>query len=154
MHVLIMNSEQEYHGQSKKLALSLSIICIVSNSGSSILTPLWLDALDQTGNASNSCGNYTSEFHIDAYATMFIVNTVYVILFGAIVLVSWCCCCPGQVTERERSYPKCQFAIIGVSDTLSAVCFVYASSGCRTAPYLQSIASNFSVPVTFIVRYK
>ena len=146
-----MNPEQEDQGQSKKLALFLIIVCIVSNSGSSILTPLWLDALDQTGNASNTCGNYTSEFHIDAYATMFIVSALFTLLFGVITFVSWCCF-PGQITHRERSYPKWQFVIIGVSDTLSAVCFVYASSGCRTAPYLQSIASNFSVPVTFVVR--
>ena len=146
-----MNPEHKEQGQSGKLALFLIIVCIVSNSGSSILTPLWLDALDQTGNASNTCGNYSSEFHIDAYATMFIVNALFALLFCVIVIVSWCCC-PGQITDREKSYPKWQFVIIGVSDTLGAVCFVYASSGCRTAPYLQSVASNFYVPVTFVVR--
>ena len=135
---------------SKALALVLIIISILSNAGSSILTPLWLNALDQNG-TTNTCGNYSSEHHIDAYTTMFIVNFLFAALFGVIVVVSWCCC-PGQVTERERSYPKSQFVLIGVSDTLAAVCFVYASSGCRTAPYLQSIATNFYVPVTFVVR--
>lgn len=146
-----MDPEQIDSGISKKLSLFLIVVCILSNSGSSILTPLWLDALDENGNASNTCGNYSSEFHIDAYATMFIVNFVFAFLFGVIVFFLWCCC-PGQITEREKSYSKWQFVLIGVSDTFAAVCFVYASSGCRTAPYLQSIATNFYVPVTFVIR--
>ena len=135
---------------SRTLALVLIVISIVSNAGSSILTPLWLNALDQNG-TSNTCGNYSTEYHIDAYATVFIVSALFTALFGIIVMVSWCCC-PGQITEREKAYPKSQFVLIGVSDTLAAVFFVYASSGCRTAPYLQSIAANFYVPVTFVVR--
>ena len=146
-----MDSTDNLSSISRGPALCLIIVCILSNAGSSILTPLWLDALDQNGNSSNTCGNYSSEHHIDAYATMFIVNFLFALLFGIIVLVSWFCC-PGKITERERSYPKWQFVVIGVSDTLAAVCFVYASSGCRTAPYLQSIATNFYVPVTFVVR--
>lgn len=148
----MMDSTDNLSSISRGPALCLIIVCILSNAGSSILTPLWLDALDQNGNSSNTCGNYSSEHHIDAYTTMFIVNFLFALLFGIIVFVSWFCC-PGQITERERSYPKWQFVVIGVSDTLAAVCFVYASSGCRTAPYLQSIATNFYVPVTFVVRY-
>lgn len=147
-----MDATSEGGTISRAPALILVIVCILSNAGSSILTPLWLDALDQNGNASNTCGNYSSEHHIDAYTTMFIVNFLFAVLFAIIVFFSWCCC-PGHITERERSYPKWQFVVIGVSDTLAAVCFVYASSGCRTAPYLQSIATNFYVPVTFVVRY-
>ena len=131
----------------------LIVISVLSQSGTSILTPLWLDALNNHTDNDNStvCNARNSDHQIDAYTIMFIANFIFVVLLGIVLLVTKCVC-PYLITERETKYNKKEFALIGVSDTVSSICFVYASSGCRTAPYLQSIAANFFVPVTFITR--
>ncbi|XP_060554802.1 uncharacterized protein LOC132715756 [Ruditapes philippinarum] len=134
-------------------ACLLIVFSILSRSGTSILTPLWLDAENNhTDNVTTSCDTRNSDHQIDAYTIMFITNFIFVMLFGVVLLVTKFVC-PYLITERETKYNKKEFALIGVSDTVSGICFVYASSGCRTAPYLQSLAANFSVPVTFIIRF-
>ena len=137
----------------KIIKLALVIVIIVSRSAAFIFTPIWLDALDNnsTLNGSDHCGSYISYKHVDAYATLFIVNFIFFLLFGFALLFTRILC-PYLITDRERNYDKREFALIGTSDSIAAICFVYASSGCRTAPYLQSIAANFSVPVTFFLR--
>lgn len=135
-------------------AAALLILSIGSRSATSILTPIWLDSLNNNTNASDKCEvnkALPSEHSIDAYTIMFIVNFLIVVFLGFVLLVTKVLC-PYLITEKERNYDKREFVLVGVSDTLSAICFVYASSGCRTAPYLQAIAANFSVPVTFVVR--
>ncbi|XP_045167880.2 uncharacterized protein LOC123531162 [Mercenaria mercenaria] len=135
-------------------ACVLMVVCVLSRSSTSILTPLWLDARNNhsANDSSSSCDARNSDHQIDAYTIMFIANFIFVVFFGVILLVTKFVC-PYLITERETKYKKREFALIGISDTVSSICFVYASSGCRTAPYLQSLAANFSVPVTFIIRF-
>lgn len=132
----------------------LIVLSVTSRSATSILTPLWLDSRNNyTGNYSNySCDARNSDHQIDAYTIMFITDFLYVVFCGVILLVTKFVC-PYLITERETKYDKREFALIGVSDTVSGICFVYASSGCRTAPYLQSLAANFSIPITFVIRF-
>ena len=136
----------------------LVVLSIGSRSATSILTPIWLDSLNTNTNVSDKCSlnatdnAYTvTEHRIDPYSIMFIVNFLIVVFLG-LVLIATRIMCPYLITDKERNYDKREFVLIGVSDTLAAICFVYASSGCRTAPYLQALAANFSVPVTFIMR--
>lgn len=149
--------EQHRDQQSRKLSGAgaglLIIMSVMSRSATSILTPVWLDSRNNyTGNeSSSSCDARNSDHQIDAYTIMFIANFFFLVFFGLILLVTKIVC-PYLITERETKYDKREFALIGVSDTISSICFVYASSGCRTAPYLQSLAANFSIPVTFIIR--
>lgn len=132
---------------------ALILVSVSSRSATSILTPVWLDALNNHSDPNvSSCDLPESTRHIDAYPVMFIATLMFVILFGIILLFTKCVC-PYLITERETEYDKRVFAVIGVSDTVFAICIVYASSGCRTAPYLQSLFSNFSIPLTFIIRY-
>ena len=133
------------------LAGTIITVSVLTRTGTSILTPLWLDALNSDSANHSSCDIIQSDRSIDAYTIIFITNFLFVVLFGMILLLTKCFS-PHLITDKETNYNKKDFVAIGVSDTLSSILFVYASSGCRTAPYLQSIADNFSVPVVFIIR--
>ena len=136
------------------VAFFLILLSIVTRSATSILTPIWLDARKNTTNVTDQCdANYTQwqDTQVDALAIMCIVNFIFFIFWGFIVLVM-SCFCPSSISKEQRKYDKREFAVIGFSDAVSGILFVFASSGCRTAPYMQSIAANFCVPVTFMIR--
>lgn len=59
---------------------------------------------------------------------------------------------PGKITARERNYPKWRFLAIGFGMALSSLLCNSATSGAKTAPYLQAILMNFNVPITFTTR--
>lgn len=156
--VLIQQGSLEPNKVSTVITALLVILSIGTRSATSILTPIWLDSQnnDVSSNVSDKCHPNTtttdfSERRIDPYSIMLIVNFLIVVFLG-LVLALTKLICPYLITDKERNYDKREFVLVGISDTLSAICFVYASSGCRTAPYLQALVSNCSVPVTFIIR--
>ena len=59
---------------------------------------------------------------------------------------------PGQITERETSYPKKIFIQSGSCQAVSALLYQFSTSGKRTAPYLQGPLNYFLIPETFILR--
>ncbi|KAL4238871.1 hypothetical protein ACF0H5_003578 [Mactra antiquata] len=130
------------------------LVCfsVLSRTSTSILTPLWLDSKNNHSSNTDSCDDRVSDDQIDAFSIMFIATFIFTAVCG-VALIGIKCFAPHLITDRDKMYNKKQFAMIGVADTVSAVCFLYASSGCRTAPYLQSLAANFAVPVTFVVRF-
>ena len=73
-------------------------------------------------------------------------------VLGMLTLVTYLCCA-GQITQKETSYPHRYFIIAGSAQGLSSLLFLYASSGMRTAPYLQALLGNFHIPLTFTARY-
>ncbi|KAK2153782.1 hypothetical protein LSH36_286g01017 [Paralvinella palmiformis] len=75
-----------------------------------------------------------------------------VMLFGTILVVL-CLCVPGQITERETSYPKKIFIQSGACQAVSALLYQFTTSGKRTAPYLQGPLNYFLIPEMFVLRY-
>lgn len=136
------------------VALTGFLVCVslLSRTSTSILTPVWLDYKNNHSSTADTCNASVSDHQIDAYSIMFMATFIFFVATGVGLIVTKCFF-PKLITDEDRNYDKKQFALIGLSDTVSALCFLYASSGCRTAPYLQSIAANFAVPVTFIIRY-
>ncbi|XP_033734851.1 crt homolog 2-like [Pecten maximus] len=123
---------------------------ILTLSTSTIFTPLWLDSISPGNITAN--GSSTDSFrHVDGFSIIFQVNLVFLLLSGIIVL--YLKLCSNQLTSANQSFPKLQFFWIGFADALSSIFSVYASGGKRTAPYLQAIAINLAIPVTFIIRY-
>ncbi len=71
---------------------------------------------------------------------------------GSGVLLLFLRCFTEQITDREFGFPKRRIFWIGFAQALSSVLMVYASSGTRTAPYLQGLLSACTVPIQFAVR--
>lgn len=136
----------------RNFAVACGIVATLSCS--TVLTPLWIDSINQhkSNLTNNSIHSLISDKHVDSYAVIFIVNFIYMVFSGAafLFLILFL---PHNLTDKDRKFPKLNFLLIGFSDALSTICLVYAASGKRTAPYLQSIASNFAIPVTFIIRF-
>ena len=58
---------------------------------------------------------------------------------------------PGYITDRERTFPKRYFVMVGVFQAMGGVMWQYSAPGDRTAPYLQVILGNSVIPITFIL---
>lgn len=180
-----------------RLVELLALVVVVSQVGSTVLTPLWLDSVLQAslirtanksrswirsvnvfgefhsgksqrhglllyetevlgGNASSIFFNVTTAYklsqHVAGFFMLVFVSSVHVICFGLTLLV-FLKLYPGKyITERELFYPKSEFVIVGLCSGLASLLMVYSSSGARTAPYLQAIITNFSIPITFTTR--
>ncbi|WAR19605.1 hypothetical protein MAR_001443, partial [Mya arenaria] len=127
------------YGTATVAAALLIILSVSTRSATSILTPIWLDARKNDTNNTDSCDinyNKTSDPQIDAFAIMCIVNVIFFVFWGVMLFLN-ICFSPYSITNEERKYDKREFALVGFSDTVSGLLFVFASSGCRTAPYLQ-----------------
>lgn len=127
---------------------------VVTLSVSTILTPLWIDSINiKNGTLTNRSNVTYDQFkHVNSYSVIFIVNSIYLVL-SAIVLGIFILLNLNNDSIKEIKSFKVDFLFIGFADAISTVCLVYASSGSRTAPYLQSLTSNLLIPVTFIVRF-
>ena len=88
---------------------------------------------------------------IDPFFGIWISMGFDTLLFGVILLVLYLCV-PGQITERERNYPKKVFLQAGACQAVSALLYQFSTSGKRTAPYLQGPLNYFLIPETFILR--
>ncbi|XP_021370555.1 uncharacterized protein LOC110461435 [Mizuhopecten yessoensis] len=127
---------------------------VLTLSTSTICTPLWLDSIGPTKKETNATSNNSSTpsfRHVDGFSIILQVNIVFCTVSGVIVLCLKLC--SNQLTDANQSFPKLQFFWIGFADSLSSIFSVYASSGTRTAPYLQALAINFAIPITFIIRF-
>lgn len=56
--------------------------------------------------------------------------------------------------KDDLAFPQWQFVLIGIFDALNGVFVVFASLPSRTAPFLQAILGNFTIPLTIFFRYK
>ncbi|XP_069116578.1 crt homolog 2-like [Argopecten irradians] len=132
------------------LVFLLACGIVLTLSTSTIFTPLWLDSISQ-GNTTVNDSNTDNYRHVDGFSIIFQVNVVFLIISGIVVLCLKLC--STQLTTASETFPKMQFFWIGFADALSSIFSVYASGGKRTAPYLQAIAINLAIPVTFIIRF-
>lgn len=129
--------------------LVLAIGIVIGLSTSTIFTPLWLDSMSSS--AVNTTGN-SSKIAIDNYAVIFIVSVINLLL-SALILVSILLF--GKLFKSAYIIVKSHkrdMLCVGFADAVSTVFLVYAANGSRTPPYLQALATNFAIPVTFLTR--
>lgn len=130
--------------------LVLAIGIVIGLSTSTIFTPLWLDSMSSS--AVNTTGN-SSKIAIDNYAVIFIVSVINLLL-SALILVSILLF--GKLFKSAHIIVKSHkrdMLCVGFADAVSTVFLVYAANGSRTPPYLQALATNFAIPVTFLTRF-
>ncbi|XP_078616350.1 crt homolog 3-like [Branchiostoma floridae x Branchiostoma japonicum] len=105
--------------------------------------PLWIDAA--TGGTSNT----TAPGHIVPYFVFSFASFSFVVIFGVCLAVAFYL---GHITETDLKFPHFLLFLVGMFDALNGVLVVNASSGSRTAPYLQAILGNFTIPITMLLR--
>ena len=141
------------------MCIFFAVLAILGRLCFFIDVPLWLDyfngnqTYDYNGTIHPLNTNNTSDVsrRIDPMFVLLSRFLFSVIFFGLLTLLNfifW----PKGIGEVERSFPKKQFVVIGVSQGLAAVFFSYSVSGSRTAPYLQTILLNFGIPIQFTIR--
>lgn len=131
--------------------LVLAIGIVIGLSTSTIFTPLWLDSMSSSVIPVNTTGN-SSKIAIDNYAVIFIVSVINLLL-SAVILVSILLF--GKLFKSAQIIVKShrrEMLCVGFADAVSTVFLVYAANGSRTPPYLQALATNFAIPVTFLTR--
>lgn len=131
--------------------LVLAIGIVIGLSTSTIVTPLWLDSMSSSVIPVNTTGN-SSTIAIDNYAVIFIVSVINLLLLS-VILVS--------ISLFGKLFKSAQVVLnshkrdmlwVGFADAVSTVFLVYSANGSRTPPYLQALATNFAIPVTFLTR--
>lgn len=131
--------------------LVLAIGIVIGLSTSTIFTPLWLDSMSSSVIPVNTTGN-SSTFAIDNYAVIFIVSVINLLLSSVILVFILLF---GKLFKSVQVVLKSQkrdMLCVGFADAVSTVFLVYSANGSRTPPYLQALATNFAIPVTFLTR--
>ena len=136
-------------------AIMFGSMVLLGRSMGFIATPLWLDSLKPPNNTGHS--NFTNSTPggadglVDPYFMVIYIPAVFTIVCGLLlaVMIQFF---PGQITERERSYPKVAFFISGAAQALSSLLFNLAAPGSRMPPYISGILANFNVPIMFTTR--
>ena len=146
---------------------TLSLGVITSGVGSYVVTPLWLDFFNGFTlgfyNVTNITETSSQNPLVPVIPGKLISHSVgaHFIVFGqwgfsavvsGVILLCILICCPTNITNADRNFPKQSFFIIGFSQALSSLLMGYASSGTRVASYLQAILGNFNIPVQFTMR--
>lgn len=108
---------------------------VYSLSLQNVSLPIWNDSLGSNG------GPYFILFYATAAYT--------VLFFGFLGLLAF----RGHIKRTDVEYPQLPLILIGVCDAANGILVVYASSPSRTAPFLQSILGNFTIPMTILFRY-
>ena len=151
-----------------------AFLAIAGQVGQNISLPLWIDSTDlpasggntnhknatgslldagYSANHSNTTGNGGSEYkpRVDGFFVYSFACISFVVIFGT-TLIFIRIFQPHRLGETERRFPHWNLFLVGLFDALNGVLVVFASSGSRTAPYLQAILGNFMIPLTILFR--
>lgn len=104
---------------------------------------------NRTNSSSGSGHGYQPR--VDAFFVFAFACISFVVIFGTTLLFVRLFQ-PHRLGETERKFPHLQLFLVGLFDALNGVLVVFASSGSRTAPYLQAILGNFMIPLTMAFR--
>jgi hypothetical protein len=146
----------------------LSIACKV---GMNVTLPLWVDSTilmpsgrhSNDGNHTNGPGHFFNQTNssmevnrkykpqVDAYFVLSFGSIAFVLTFGTALLFIRLFQ-PHQLGDTERTFPHLQLFLAGFLNALAGVFVVFASSGRRTAPYLQAILGNAMIPLIIALR--
>jgi hypothetical protein len=88
---------------------------------------------------------------VDAYFVLSFGSIAFVVTFGTALLFIRLFQ-PHQLGDTERTFPHLQLFLSGFLNALTGVFIVFASSGRRTAPYLQAILGNAIIPLVIALR--
>jgi hypothetical protein len=139
--------------------------------GMKVTLPLWVDSTiltsseshssyyiqaNITGNLSNQTNPSTEDNgmydpQVDAYFVLSFATIASLVIFGATLLFIRLFQ-PDQLGEAERRFPHLQLFLAGFFNAMNGVFTVFASSGSRTAPYLQAILGNVMIPFIIALR--
>lgn len=134
----------------KSVFLAFGIVSGLSTS--TIFTPLWLDSMSDSSKMTvNNSGNSSSNA-IDNYAVIFFVSIINLLLSSVIMITILLIRKFLKIWHTKVNCSKGNMFYVGLADAVSTIFLVYAANGSRTAPYLQAIATNFAIPVTFLTR--
>ncbi|KXJ26819.1 hypothetical protein AC249_AIPGENE26404 [Exaiptasia diaphana] len=130
-------------------------VSVAGQVGQSISLPLWLSASQSkhkgliNANTTSSSPSYVAE--MDAYFVLSFASLSFVVIFGSMyaILVYFY---PHFFGPAERHFSHKLLFAIGFCCALNGALVVFASPPSRTAPYLQAILGNFSVPLTILTR--
>ncbi|XP_020900516.1 uncharacterized protein LOC110239152 [Exaiptasia diaphana] len=136
--------------------LCFAFIAIAGIVGQTVSLPLWLSASQSkhkgliNANTTSPSPNYAAK--MDAYFVLSFASLSFVVIFGLMyaILVYFY---PHFFGPAERRFPHKLLFAIGLCDALNGALVVFASPPSRTAPYLQAILGNFSIPLTILARY-
>ena len=154
--------------------LFFALVFVFGQVGANVTLPLWIDSTilppsgthvnhtnavtagystNQSNHTNTSNGNGEGyQPRIDGFFVLSFASFSFVVIFGA-TLIFIRIFQPHRLGETERRFPHSQLFLVGFFDALSGVLGVFASSGRRTAPYLQAILANFMIPLTMALRY-
>ena len=114
--------------------------------------------------SGNTTGNQSSSDHImDPFFVLSFASLSFVVIFGittaVMAVVQWITnAVKGRrvlnwlTLQDDLFFPQWQLLLIGVFDALNGVFVVFASMPARTAPFLQAILGNFTIPMTIFFR--
>lgn len=146
--------------------------------GQNVTLPLWVDSSipPPSGHLVHSSFNHTNDTghlmrngysanhinsssgsgdvyqpRVDAFFVYTFASMAFVMLFGGALLFIRLFQ-PHLLGQTERRFPHSQLFLVGLFDALNGTLVVYASSGRRTAPYLQAILGNFMIPLIMAFR--
>ena len=122
--------------------LLFAIIAVTGQVGQNVTLPLWIDSTNSKKSGPT----------VDSYFVLSFASLSFVIVFGFGTLIIRLAS-PELIGSTERNFPHKLLALVGFCDAMNGVLVVFASSGTRTAPYLQAILGNFMIPLTMAVRY-
>ena len=132
------------------LNLTFASMAVLGQVGENVSLTLWTSAVitgDSNANCTNRAeGNYT----MDPYFVLSFGSLAFVVLFGALALVS-AALNPHEAVKSLR-FPQWQFMMFGLFNVMNGLLAVYASPDNRTAPFLQAILSNIIIPFTMLFR--
>ena len=151
-----------------------AFLAILGQVGQNVTLPLWIDSnvvpasggdiiyKNATGslfvagysaNHSNTTGNGGSGYQprVDSFFVYSFTCISFVVIFGT-ALIFIRIFQPHRLGETERRFPHWNMFLVGFFDAFNGVLLMFASSGFRTAPYLQAILGNFLIPLTILFR--
>ena len=147
------------------ISLCFAGLAILGRVGFFIVTPIWLDFFQNHHITpyNSTTGNLTSPVPVTLFPAipsnekisvvyLLLANYGFCTLFWGFCLTVIALVWGNPIGVTERGLPKKYVIVMGLSQALSSIFANYSMSGYRTAPYLQAILSNCTIPIQFAVR--
>ena len=130
------------------LGVFFAFLAVAGQVGENVTLPLW------AGAASSNCSYYRNNTATDGIMDNFFIlsfaSTAFVIVFGLCTLVT--AIFDFKTIKENLKFPQWQLLLIGVCDAFNGILVVFSASSSRTAPFLQAILGNITIPLTILLR--
>lgn len=133
--------------------LFFAFCSVAGQVGQNVSLPLWLDSVKEENTSANvTAGRVLARPSLDSYFVYSFSTLCFFVFFG-FALLTIKIFKPHRIGRTEREFPQRLMFLVGASGSMTGLLLVFASSGTRTAPYLQAILLNILIPMTVIVRF-